>query len=102
MHLTEKLFGFSPSPVGITQDGRIVSRQRFVSGDAATQNEVDEFLLEAGLIPARQSCWLWKVREAVNGLEEWVGDARSDNFVRTKEGIVPIDVRMWQVYPSAE
>ena len=33
----------------------------------------------------------------LGGAEPWVGDARADNFVNTAEGIIPIDLRMWQV-----
>jgi hypothetical protein len=30
-------------------------------------------------------------------MEPWIGDARADNFVATVGGIVPIDLRMWNV-----
>jgi hypothetical protein len=36
-------------------------------------------------------------------MEIWIGDARSDNFVLTPEGMVPIDIRIWGVsIPAAD
>ncbi len=89
-------FGFSQTPLGVTKEGQLVSRQKFIAGDPPTQEAVDRFLENAGLLPVKQSCWLWK-GVSRNGFEPWVGDARADNFVTTPEGIVPIDLRMWQV-----
>ncbi len=36
---------------------------------------------------------MWK--KAYEKFEIWLGDARDDNFVETKAGIVPIDIRLW-------
>jgi hypothetical protein len=96
MRLLEMQFGFSQIPLGMTREGQVVSRQKFIAGDPPTQQAVDSFLEVAGLIPVNQSCWLWKgvMRD---GFEPWVGAARADNFVNTAEGIIPIDLRMWQV-----
>jgi hypothetical protein len=96
MMLLQKQFGFSQMPLGITEDGRIVSRQKFVSGDPPTQEAADLFLENGGLTPVKRNCWLWKGTKR-GGFEPWVGDARADNFVDTADGIIPIDLRMWQV-----
>ena len=96
MRLLQRQFGFSQIPLGVTKEGQLVSRQRFIAGDPPTQEAVDLFLENAGLSPVKQNCWLWKGIKR-DGLEPWVGDARADNFVNTAEGIIPIDLRMWQV-----
>ena len=96
MKLTEEHFGLAPVPLGLTPSGQIISRQRFAQGVLPSQDEVDQFLVSAGLIAVRQNCWLWK-GGAAGGLEPWIGDARADNFVLTPNGIIPIDLRMWQV-----
>ena len=31
----------------------------------------------------------------MDDFDVWLGDARLDNFVQTKAGIVPIDIRVW-------
>jgi hypothetical protein len=61
MMLLQEQCGFSQTPLGITEDGRIVSRQKFVSGEPPTQEAADLF-------------------------EPWVGDARADNFCRNGRG----------------
>ena len=94
MRLVAKHFGFAPTPIGMTDAGQIVTRQKFIVGEPATQAEVDEFLESAGLEAVKRHCWLWKITEPK--IEEWVGDARCDNFVRTATGVVPIDLRMWR------
>jgi hypothetical protein len=94
----EKLFSTAPSPLGMTGSGQIVSRQMFILGDSdPPQERVDCFLADAGLIPVRQSCWLWKKVDAEAQMEVWIGDARSDNFVLTEGEIIPIDIRIWGV-----
>jgi hypothetical protein len=96
MRWWEKLFSSAPDPVGMTETGQIVSRQRFIKGDPyPPQEDVDRFLLDAGAVAVRQNCWLWKKPDVESGTEIWIGDARSDNFVLTPEGIVPIDIRLW-------
>ena len=96
LHLVAEHFGLSQSALGVTGSGQIVSRQPFIAGDPPMQEEVDEFLFTAGLTPVKQNCWLWK-GAVVDGIEPWLGDARADNFVKTAKGMVPIDIRMWQV-----
>ena len=98
----EELFSTAPAPLGLTDAGQIVSRQRFIQGDPPQQTTVDEFLLQAGLVAVRQSCWLWKKAGSGAEVEIWIGDARSDNFVLAKEGMVPIDIRVWGVSPGHE
>jgi hypothetical protein len=61
------------------------------------QEKVDQFLVEAGAIAVKQRYWLWKKVEAESEIEIWIGDARSDNFVLAKGGIIPIDIRIWHV-----
>lgn len=96
VHLVSRHFGLKWKAIGFTDSGQFVSRQQFVSGEIPTQKEVDEFLLMSNLKPVRQNCWLWKGPED-DGIEPWIGDARADNFVRTANGIVAIDLRMWDV-----
>jgi hypothetical protein len=98
LRLWRKLFRSAPFAVGITASGQIVSKHRFVSGVIPTQDEVDAFLFEAGLVPVKQRFWLWKKIEPEN--EIWVGDARDENFVKAPMGIVPIDLRIWIATPK--
>jgi hypothetical protein len=95
--LLEEHFGFGAELLGATEAGQIVTRQPFVKGDPPTEAEVTEFLTSAGVEPVKPSCWLWKKRGVNQALEYWIGDARADNFVKTPNGLVPIDVRMWLV-----
>ncbi len=98
MRWWEKLFSSAPNPIGMTESGQIVSRQRFIQGDPdPPQEEVDQFLLDAGAVAVRQRCWLWKKADHEPEIEIWIGDARSDNFVLTPDGMVPIDIRVWGV-----
>lgn len=97
VRLVGKFFGFSSSALGITDTNRMVSIQRFVTGDIATQEEVDSFLTDSGFTAVKKNCWLWNTEE-INGshiFKIWIGDARSDNFVKTPFGLIPIDLRMW-------
>lgn len=96
----EELFSTAPRPLGLTEAGQIVSRQRFIRGVEPVQTDVDRFLEEAGLEAVRKSCWLWRKSADDSLLEVWVGDARADNFVLTQGGIVPIDIRIWTVAGS--
>lgn len=97
MRLWQKVFGGAPEPIGITEQGQFVSRQKFIAGTPPTQAEVDDFLIFADLTPVRQNRWLWKRSYPREEYDIWVGDARADNFVKTPEGIVPIDLRLWFV-----
>jgi hypothetical protein len=102
LDLIEETFGFAAWALGVTSLGQIVTRQKFVNGDPPTQDEVDRFLLGAGIEPVRQSCWLWRKRDADGEVDYWMGDARADNFVKTPTGIVPIDLRMWSIILADE
>lgn len=103
MRWWEKLFSTAPDPIGMTETGRIVSRQRFIQGDPdPPQKEVDQFLIDAGAVAVRQRCWLWKKADLESEIEIWIGDARADNFVLTEQGIIPIDIRIWRVPISNE
>ena len=93
----EKLFSTAPNPLGMTETGQIISRQKFIRGEPPRQEEVDQFLTDAGAVPVRQRCWLWKKADVDPEIEVWIGDARADNFVLTERGIVPIDIRIWGV-----
>jgi hypothetical protein len=95
LRLWKKLFGAAPEDIGITANGEIVSRQDYITGTPPTQSEVDEFLENSGLTAVKRKCWLWKKDYPEGQFEIWVGDARFDNFVKTDQGIVPIDIRMW-------
>lgn len=98
MRWWEKLFSTAPVPLGMTASGQIVSRQKFILGDPnPPQETVDQFLIDAGAVAVRQSCWLWKKVGVDSRIEVWIGDARSDNFVMAAGGIIPIDIRIWGV-----
>jgi hypothetical protein len=86
-------FGLPTTPAGITELGQIVSRQKFIVGDLPSQTEVNAFMVEAGMIPVKIECFLWKTH--ADDIEIWVGDVRDENFVKTEAGIIPIDIRMW-------
>ncbi|HEY4248981.1 MAG TPA: hypothetical protein VGM64_19305 [Lacunisphaera sp.] len=103
MHWWEELFSTAPAPLGMTESGQIVSRQKFIVGDPdPPQGKVDQFLVEAGAIAVKQRYWLWKKVEAEAGIEIWIGDARSDNFVLADGEIIPIDIRIWGVPIAAK
>jgi hypothetical protein len=103
MRWWEKLFSTAPTPLGMTESGQIVSRQKFIQGNPLPAQElVDQFLVDAGAVAVRQSCWLWKKVEADSRVEIWIGDARSDNFVSAEGEIIPIDIRIWGVPVSAK
>ena len=98
LRLWKKLFAGAPRDLGITEQGQIVSAQKFItakdpSSPIPTQAAIDSFLFDAGLSPVKQQFWLWK--RTYPEFEIWVGDAREDNFVETNDGIVPIDIRLW-------
>lgn len=98
MRWWEKLFSSAPKPIGMTDSGQIISRQRFIQGDPfPPQEAVDQFLIESGATAVKQHCWLWRKVDFESEIEIWIGDARSDNFVLTTEGMVPIDIRVWGV-----
>lgn len=91
----KRLFRSAPVSVGISTAGQILSTHEFVTGQQPSQDAVDSFLTQAGLMPVKRECWLWKGMDPA--FEIWIGDARSDNFVETPNGIVPIDLRLWRV-----
>lgn len=95
LHLWRRLFGFAPRPVGIFETGQIVSEQEFVSGNMPTQEMVNEFMRQSGLVAVKESAWLWKIDDETQSVSTWVGDARSDNFVEHEGQIIPIDLRLW-------
>ena len=97
MRWCEKLFSTAPAPIGITESGQIVSRQKFIQGDPPAQDAVDDFLAAAELVAVRKSCWLWKKVDKDSQMEIWIGDARADNFVSARGEIIPIDIRIWGV-----
>ena len=98
LRLWKKLFASAPRDLGITDQGQIVSVQKFITAKnpahpIPTQATVDSFLIEAGMSAVKQQYWLWK--RTYPEFEIWLGDARDDNFVETDAGIVPIDIRLW-------
>ncbi len=94
LHLWKKLFRVAPKSIGMTKEGRIISRQPFIAGAPPAQEEVNTFLLQSELTPVKVNCFLWKSRVYLDR-EIWVGDTRDENFVKTPLGIVPIDIRVW-------
>ncbi len=93
LDLWEEVFGFAPVALGLTPAGQIVTVQNFVSGEVPSQTEVDEFLWAFGLVDVKRQCFVWK--KALPTRDIWVGDTRDENFVKTAQGIIPIDVRLW-------
>jgi hypothetical protein len=101
LKLWSEVFGSAPIAFGITPQGQIVSQQKFIKGNPPSQLAVDAFLLQEGFPPVKQECWLWETRSINEDLSIGLGDARADNFVQTREGIVPIDIRLWATtYPN--
>ena len=89
------IFGNAPSAMGMTLDGRIVTTQKFITGEPPTQPQVDHYLASSGMIPWRQACFLWKSQKLTNLVQVGIGDTRDENFVLSDFGIVPIDLRFW-------
>ena len=94
MLMWKNIFGNAPNPLGVTADGRIVTKQPFIDGEPPTQEEADSFLLKNGMMPIRQECFLWKSFK-FKRFEVWIGDTRYENFVKSEGGIIPIDIRLW-------
>jgi hypothetical protein len=97
LRLWKKIFGSAPEALGVTDQGSIVALQKYIQGTVPSQEDVDAFLELAGLEGVKRERWLW--RKTYPEFEIWVGDTREDNFVDTKEEIVPIDVRLWFTDP---
>ena len=95
LRLWKQVFGSAPESLGVTTEGQIVSFHDFITGVPPTQDEVNEFLKGAGLNPVRIQFWLWEKAYPNEGYRIGLGDARDENFVKSKLGIVPIDVRLW-------
>lgn len=89
------IFGNAPTAVGMTEDGRIVTKQKFIKGDPPTQTQVDRYLDASGMIPWRKEFFLWKSPKFPNLTQVGIGDTRDENFVISAGGIVPIDIRFW-------
>ena len=95
LRLWQHLFDSAPKPLGLTTEGQIVSSHEFITGSPPDQSELDAFLETEGFTPVRQQYWLWQKSYSSQGFALGLGDARADNFVKSPEGIVPIDVRLW-------
>lgn len=93
LRLWRKVFGSAPVDLGMTRCGRILSVQKYITGELPTQDAVDDFLVSSGFLDVKRKCFLWK--KPYPEFEIWLGDSRDENFVQTTSGIVPIDVRMW-------
>jgi hypothetical protein len=100
LRLWKTVFQSSPKALGMTRHGQIVTVHQFISGEPPSQEAADAFLIEAGLQPRKQRLWIWK--RSYPNFDIWVGDARSDNFVESPSGIVPIDLRLWITSPESE
>ena len=94
----DALFGAAPTAFGITDDGRILSTQPYITGVPPDQESVDQFLRESGLEGVMPRCFLWKRTQG--DAEIWVGDTRDENFLHTARAMVPIDIRVWLVERS--
>jgi hypothetical protein len=95
LHLWKHVFGSAPESLGITSDGQIISFHEFITGTCPDQDEVNLFLEVAGFSAVRRQFWLWEKVYPKEGYCIGFGDARDENFVKSKLGIVPIDVRLW-------
>jgi hypothetical protein len=99
----KQLFGSAPLSIGVTRLGQIVSSHEFITGDLPSQIEVDYFLEESGFVPIKRKFWLWEKeyrpqRKSTRRLIIQLGDARDENFVKTLNGVVPIDIRLWGIH----
>ncbi|HSI83095.1 MAG: hypothetical protein ACAI35_05470 [Candidatus Methylacidiphilales bacterium] len=92
--------GFSLTPLGITDDGQIITRQPFIHGTEPTQEAIDIYLESVGWVPVKKRCWLWNYSHSLSGICIWLGDARKDNFVLQDGVIAPIDIRLWESDPE--
>ena len=95
LRLWKKIFGFAPLDVGITESGQIISVETFVIGEMPSQEQVNDFMRQSGLMAVKESCWLWKKDDETRPVSFWVGDARADNFVAHEGEIIPVDLRLW-------
>jgi hypothetical protein len=61
---------------------------------APTESELESFMIDNGFrrIPASYFGW-WRPTDGVVAL-----DAKRDNFVRSPQGVIPIDLQMWQFH----
>ncbi len=97
MRLWLHVFGSAPQPLGLTEYGQVITNHCFVTGTPPDLEEVELFLAVAGFTSVRRKYWLWEKVYEKEDFTIGLGDAREENFVKSREGIVPIDVRLWFV-----
>ncbi len=78
------------------QPSFVISQPWYERTDRATSEEIDALLKEEGFSPVRGSYFGWF--RAADGVV--IVDAKPDNFIRTTEGILPIDLQMAQFTPQ--
>jgi|GEM_PF-5921731 len=93
--------GFLPAIdfVGVTPAGQIITRQKLIQPATVdfenprakypTQRAVDAWMRRRGFTPLDDATWAWQM----DGLT--VLDARADNFILSPEGIIPIDLPVY-------
>jgi hypothetical protein len=50
------MFGLPITPIGLTDFGQIISRQKFIVGELPSQSEVNAFISSAGMLPVKAEC----------------------------------------------
>lgn len=95
LRLWKKLFGSAPIPLGITRIGQIVSLHKFILGSVPSQEETDDYLSSIKLEPVKKECFFWKCNQGTGERTIGIGDTRDENFIKSPNGIVPIDIRLW-------
>jgi len=98
LRLTNEVFGDDLEFLGVTRDGRILTRQRYImafdtSKPHPKQAEVDEYMREAGFREVQESKgWKWyRPRDGT-----FISDARADNFIQAIDGPKPVDLSVWR------
>lgn len=95
LRLWQHLFESAPGPLGMTNQGQIISSHEFITGIPPAQSELDAYLIAEGFTAVRKQYWLWEKSYPEDAFAIGLGDARPDNFVKSPAGIVPIDIRVW-------
>jgi len=98
LRLSREVFPDDIQILGVTKDGRIITKQKYIqAADAAqphpTAAAVDEYMRSAGFVPVTESKGA-KWHRLGDGT--FVSDARPANFIQTATGPVPIDLSIWR------
>lgn len=78
------------------QPSIVISQRWYEREDLATNEAIHEMLVEEGFRPVPSSYFGW-YRPTDGSV---IVDAKPDNFIRTSEGLIPIDLQMAQFSPE--